>query len=90
MTQRSATTPLAGIAPPPADGTSPTPRSAAPSPGAPGAPGVGRLIALDLARGPAVLGMYTAHVGPDPGGQESGQSSWAASSAASASGTSGS
>ncbi|MET7605973.1 DUF418 domain-containing protein [Streptomyces avermitilis] len=28
----------------------------------------GRLIGLDLARGLAVLGMYTAHLGPDPSG----------------------
>lgn len=63
MTQHSATTLPPGIAPPPADGTSPVPRSADPSPGA---PGVGQLIGLDLARGLAVFGMYAAHVGPDP------------------------
>ncbi|MCX5337507.1 DUF418 domain-containing protein [Streptomyces sp. NBC_00140] len=32
-----------------------------------GAPGVGRLIGLDLARGLAVFGMYAVHVGPAPG-----------------------
>ncbi|MCC9710959.1 DUF418 domain-containing protein [Streptomyces sp. MNU76] len=31
-----------------------------------GAPGVGRLIGLDLARGLAVFGMYAVHVGPAP------------------------
>ncbi|MER5225011.1 DUF418 domain-containing protein [Streptomyces flaveus] len=31
------------------------------------APGVGRLIGLDLARGLAVFGMYAVHVGPAPG-----------------------
>jgi uncharacterized membrane protein YeiB len=31
-----------------------------------GAPGVGRLVGLDLARGLAVFGMYAVHVGPDP------------------------
>jgi uncharacterized membrane protein YeiB len=29
-------------------------------------PSVGRMVGLDLARGLAVFGMYTAHVGPDP------------------------
>ncbi|MFI2715889.1 DUF418 domain-containing protein [Streptomyces collinus] len=44
----------------------------APSPGrersepSTGAPGVGRLIGLDLARGLAVFGMYAVHVGPAP------------------------
>jgi uncharacterized membrane protein YeiB len=33
----------------------------------PGAPGVGRLVGLDLARGLAVFGMYAVHVGPAPG-----------------------
>ncbi|MBB3079169.1 putative membrane protein YeiB [Streptomyces violarus] len=32
----------------------------------PGAPGVGRLVGLDLARGLAVFGMYAVHVGPAP------------------------
>lgn len=32
-----------------------------------GAPGVGRLTGLDLARGLAVFGMYAVHVGPAPG-----------------------
>lgn len=32
-----------------------------------GAPAVGRLIGLDLARGLAVFGMYAVHVGPAPG-----------------------
>ncbi|WP_425247559.1 hypothetical protein [Streptomyces sp. NEAU-NA10] len=31
-----------------------------------GAPGVGRLIGLDVARGMAVFGMYAVHVGPRP------------------------
>ncbi|SPF06869.1 putative membrane protein [Streptomyces sp. MA5143a] len=31
------------------------------------APGVGRLVGLDLARGLAVFGMYAVHVGPAPG-----------------------
>lgn len=31
-----------------------------------GAPGVGRMIGLDLARGLAVFGMYAVHVGPAP------------------------
>ncbi|MFF4255564.1 DUF418 domain-containing protein [Streptomyces sp. NPDC001663] len=30
------------------------------------APSTGRLVGIDLARGLAVLGMYAAHVGPDP------------------------
>lgn len=51
-----------------------------------GAPGVGRLIGLDLARGLAVFGMYAVHVGPAPsqGGvigflmePAQGRSSWA-------------
>ncbi|MGW7492948.1 DUF418 domain-containing protein [Streptomyces luteogriseus] len=33
----------------------------------PGAPGMGRLVGLDLARGLAVFGMYAVHVGPAPG-----------------------
>jgi uncharacterized membrane protein YeiB len=32
----------------------------------PGAPGMGRLVGLDLARGLAVFGMYAVHVGPAP------------------------
>ncbi|WP_432018036.1 DUF418 domain-containing protein [Streptomyces sp. 1222.5] len=33
---------------------------------APAAPSTGRLVGIDLARGLAVLGMYSVHVGPDP------------------------
>ncbi|MEU5320772.1 DUF418 domain-containing protein [Streptomyces sp. NPDC021056] len=33
----------------------------------PGAPALGRLVGLDLARGLAVFGMYAVHVGPAPG-----------------------
>ncbi|MFS8198200.1 DUF418 domain-containing protein [Streptomyces sp. CWNU-52B] len=36
------------------------------SPASPASPSAGRLIGIDLARGLAVLGMYAAHVGPDP------------------------
>ncbi|MBA4864277.1 DUF1624 domain-containing protein [Streptomyces sp. PSKA54] len=31
-----------------------------------GAPSAGRLVGIDLARGLAILGMYAAHIGPDP------------------------
>ncbi|MDX3645093.1 DUF418 domain-containing protein [Streptomyces sp. MB09-02B] len=34
--------------------------------GTPEGPSTGRLVGIDLARGLAVLGMYAAHVGPDP------------------------
>ncbi|MGW1673107.1 DUF418 domain-containing protein [Streptomyces sp. NPDC002324] len=53
--------------------TSPLPTAGAPSPASEhtmpptGAPGVGRLVGLDLARGLAVFGMYAVHVGPAPG-----------------------
>ncbi|ANS70267.1 hypothetical protein SLINC_8043 [Streptomyces lincolnensis] len=49
-------------------GTPPVPAAAsdlAPTP-VPPPPSTGRLVGLDLARGLAVLGMYAAHVGPDP------------------------
>ncbi|MEU5200216.1 DUF418 domain-containing protein [Streptomyces scabiei] len=45
------------------DTASPESERGAPSTGA---PGVGRLIGLDLARGLAVFGMYAVHVGPAP------------------------
>jgi uncharacterized membrane protein YeiB len=45
----------------PASVTTKEGRSTAPS----GTPPTGRLIGIDLARGLAVLGMYSAHVGPD-------------------------
>ncbi|MFD7668784.1 DUF418 domain-containing protein [Streptomyces sp. NPDC059788] len=45
------------------DGPPPN-RFAPPAP--PNAPASGRLLGVDLARGVAVLGMYAAHVGPDP------------------------
>ncbi|KUL43519.1 DUF418 domain-containing protein [Streptomyces regalis] len=48
----------------PADAPSPAHERTKPSPGA---PGVGRLVGLDLARGLAVFGMYAVHVGPAPG-----------------------
>jgi hypothetical protein len=48
----------------PADAPSPEHAGGEPSPGA---PGVGRLVGLDLARGLAVFGMYAVHVGPAPG-----------------------
>lgn len=48
--------PVAPSAAPPGPGT-----GRAPS----GTPSTGRLIGIDLARGLAVLGMYSAHVGPD-------------------------
>ncbi|MBR8638291.1 DUF418 domain-containing protein [Streptomyces tuirus] len=47
----------------PADTPSPRRERGEPSTGA---PGVGRLIGLDLARGLAVFGMYAVHVGPAP------------------------
>ncbi|MDG5805767.1 DUF418 domain-containing protein [Streptomyces ossamyceticus] len=47
----------------PADTPSPEGERGEPSTGA---PGVGRLIGLDLARGLAVFGMYAVHVGPAP------------------------
>ncbi|MFF8833140.1 heparan-alpha-glucosaminide N-acetyltransferase domain-containing protein [Streptomyces sp. NPDC015131] len=44
-----------------------TPTPAGPPPGASPPPSpTGRLVGLDLARGLAILGMYTAHIGPDP------------------------
>lgn len=49
-------------------GTPPVPAAASdlpPTP-VPSPPSTGRLVGLDLARGLAVLGMYAAHVGPDP------------------------
>ncbi|MEW2116131.1 DUF418 domain-containing protein [Streptomyces sp. NPDC005474] len=49
---------------PSADTSSPARERAEP---APGAPDMGRLIGLDLARGLAVFGMYAVHVGPPPG-----------------------
>ncbi|WP_128434082.1 DUF418 domain-containing protein [Streptomyces cyaneus] len=49
---------------PPAAAASPEHERGEPSPGA---PGVGRLVGLDLARGLAVFGMYAVHVGPAPG-----------------------
>ncbi|MFJ1805145.1 MULTISPECIES: DUF418 domain-containing protein [unclassified Streptomyces] len=49
---------------PPADAASPADERREPTPGA---PGVGRLVGLDLARGLAVFGMYAVHVGPAPG-----------------------
>ncbi|HET6861026.1 MAG TPA: DUF418 domain-containing protein [Streptomyces sp.] len=49
---------------PPTDAPSPERERGAPTPGA---PGVGRLVGLDLARGLAVFGMYAVHVGPAPG-----------------------
>ncbi|MEU9959746.1 DUF418 domain-containing protein [Streptomyces sp. NPDC050982] len=49
---------------PPADAPSPARERGEPTPGAPGA---GRLVGLDLARGLAVFGMYAVHVGPGPG-----------------------
>ncbi|TLS43553.1 DUF418 domain-containing protein [Streptomyces montanus] len=49
---------------PPTDAPSPEHERGAPTPGA---PGVGRLVGLDLARGLAVFGMYAVHVGPAPG-----------------------
>ena len=49
---------------PPADASSSARERGEPSPGA---PGVGRLVGLDLARGLAVFGMYAVHVGPAPG-----------------------
>ncbi|WP_405641387.1 DUF418 domain-containing protein [Streptomyces sp. NBC_00019] len=56
---------------PPTDSPLPTTDAASPARerGEPstGAPGVGRLIGLDLARGLAVFGMYAVHVGPAPG-----------------------
>ncbi|KUN29401.1 hypothetical protein AQJ23_01055 [Streptomyces antibioticus] len=48
---------------PPTDAPSLADESSEPSTGA---PGVGRLIGLDLARGLAVFGMYAVHVGPAP------------------------
>ncbi|WP_093623667.1 DUF418 domain-containing protein [Streptomyces sp. 3213.3] len=45
----------------------PQPPSHTPDPPPPSrTPPTGRLVAVDLARGLAVLGMYAAHVGPDP------------------------
>ncbi|WP_327318948.1 DUF418 domain-containing protein [Streptomyces sp. NBC_01235] len=49
---------------PPADAPSPEHERGEPTRGA---PGVGRLVGLDLARGLAVFGMYAVHVGPAPG-----------------------
>ncbi|MFC8146820.1 DUF418 domain-containing protein [Streptomyces paradoxus] len=49
---------------PPADAPSPEHERGEPTPGA---PGVSRLVGLDLARGLAVFGMYAVHVGPAPG-----------------------
>ncbi|WAU82213.1 DUF418 domain-containing protein [Streptomyces sp. Qhu-G9] len=49
---------------PPTDAPSPEHERGVPTPGA---PGVGRLVGLDLARGLAVFGMYAVHVGPAPG-----------------------
>lgn len=46
-----------------ADAPSPESKRSEPSTGA---PGVGRLFGLDLARGLAVFGMYAVHVGPAP------------------------
>ncbi|WP_128376872.1 DUF418 domain-containing protein [Streptomyces cavernae] len=48
---------------PPADAPSPARERREPPTGA---PGVGRLVGLDLARGLAVFGMYAVHVGPAP------------------------
>ena len=48
---------------PPTDAPSPADERGEPSTGA---PGVGRMIGLDLARGLAVFGMYAVHVGPAP------------------------
>ncbi|WP_406443665.1 DUF418 domain-containing protein [Streptomyces sp. NBC_01613] len=45
--------------------SSPPPRQPEPPP-ASRTPSTGRLVGIDLARGLAVLGMYAAHVGPDP------------------------
>ncbi|MEU6667907.1 DUF418 domain-containing protein [Streptomyces sp. NPDC046727] len=56
-------TPHLGTQPLPADTASPARERDEPSTGA---PGVGRLIGLDLARGLAVFGMYAVHVGPAP------------------------
>ncbi|MFE0512418.1 hypothetical protein ACFW2E_21490, partial [Streptomyces sp. NPDC058964] len=39
--------------------------AAAPSPACSQAPSTGRLIGIDLARGLAVFGMFSVHVGPD-------------------------
>ncbi|WP_371657394.1 DUF418 domain-containing protein [Streptomyces sp. NBC_00280] len=49
---------------PPADAPAPDQERGEPMPGA---PGMGRLVGLDLARGLAVFGMYAVHVGPAPG-----------------------
>ncbi|MDX3580446.1 DUF418 domain-containing protein [Streptomyces europaeiscabiei] len=49
---------------PPTDAPSPEHARVEPTPVA---PGVGRLVGLDLARGLAVFGMYAVHVGPAPG-----------------------
>ncbi|MFH8899437.1 DUF418 domain-containing protein [Streptomyces coeruleorubidus] len=49
---------------PPTDAPSPARERGEPSAGA---PGTGRLVGLDLARGLAVFGMYAVHVGPAPG-----------------------
>ncbi|MER6181826.1 DUF418 domain-containing protein [Streptomyces sp. NPDC001652] len=49
---------------PPSDAPSPDHERGEPTPSA---PGVGRLVGLDLARGLAVFGMYAVHVGPAPG-----------------------
>ncbi|MGC9541296.1 DUF418 domain-containing protein [Streptomyces sp. UG1] len=57
MTQQADSPPL------PADAPSPAREHGEPSTGA---PGMGRLIGLDLARGLAVFGMYAVHVGPAP------------------------
>ncbi|SOD81800.1 Uncharacterized membrane protein YeiB [Streptomyces sp. 1222.2] len=44
-----------------------TPRAADRPAGLSPGPSTGRLLGVDLARGLAVLGMFAAHVGPDPG-----------------------
>ncbi|MGW1672982.1 DUF418 domain-containing protein [Streptomyces sp. NPDC002324] len=44
-----------------------TPRAAGGPAGLSPGPSTGRLLGVDLARGLAVLGMFAAHVGPDPG-----------------------
>ncbi|WP_320778673.1 DUF418 domain-containing protein [Streptomyces sp. CRN 30] len=56
-------TPDTTPAPTPAPATAPP--TSRPAPG-PRAPAPARLVGVDLARGLAVLGMYAAHVGPDP------------------------
>ncbi|MFG2131801.1 DUF418 domain-containing protein [Streptomyces sp. NPDC048751] len=56
-------TPHADSPLPPADAPSSARERSEPSTGA---PGVGRLFGLDLARGLAVFGMYAVHVGPAP------------------------